>query len=461
MNIRFAVVAAASALVALPSWGADLQVAPGTTFSISGFFGIGLKQSSLSNTVRAGVKDEIRLDDNTSRIFFSGSSKIADGYNVVFQVGSRFTTDVRPTDSGVGTIPAGQITGWADDDTWAGVATPYGRLIFGKNSFYWSDTIGLPHLAPVLDSPGEHYRIWDANGLTTFNILNQTPTLTKTNILVNSYVLGITRSRNVLRYDSPNFSGFDLAVALSKNPVGDEVKYPGFATPDLTKAYGRAYNEGLTTYLRARYNKSGIALHASYLDQKIMGGTYNAGLYNGALDTKAYRLGGGYKFPFGLKVGLVYDHTELANGISGTGISASTAWDATLKTGAAATVILAPGSITAGDAKRDAFELAASYTLGDHMFHATYGKAGNVSSINDSGADQINLVWDYALTKRTFVGLVYTNLKNGKNGHYAPFLAGSNFGPTAPNPISATATPTNSFNGENWSQIGINVQFWF
>ncbi|MBK8789872.1 MAG: hypothetical protein IPO28_06800 [Holophagaceae bacterium] len=88
MNIRFAVVAAAAALVALPSLGADLQVAPGTTFSISGFFGVDLKQSSLSNTVRAGVKDELRLDDNTSRLFFSGSSKIADGYNVVFQVGS-------------------------------------------------------------------------------------------------------------------------------------------------------------------------------------------------------------------------------------------------------------------------------------------------------------------------------------------------------------------------------------
>ena len=434
MNIRFAVVAAAVAL-ALPATAADFQVGTGTTFSISGFFGLGLKQSSISNTTRVGVKDELRVDDNTSRIFFSGTTKVADGYTLVYQVGSRFTTDVRPTDSGVGTIPAGQITGWADDDTWAGIATPYGRFIFGKNSFYWPDTIGLPHLAGALDAPGECYRIWDANGLGTFNILNQTPVVTKTGLISNTYVLGITRSRNVFRYDSPNFSGFDFALVWSKNPIGDEVKYPGAATPGPVGAttYASSYSDGQTIYGRARYNKDGIVLHASFLDQKIMGGTYTPATFNGPLDTKAFRLGGGYKFPFGLKVGLVFDSTEIDNGV-GLGVPAT--WG---------------GSV--GSSKRTAFEVPLSYTMGDHMFHLTYGVAGSMSGTQDTGAKQLNLVWDYALTKKTFVGLYLTKLDNDKYGHYAPFLAGTNFGSSAPNPLGT--------NGENFTQLGFNVQFWF
>lgn len=433
MNIRFAAVAAATALT-LPALGADFQVGTGNTFAISGFFGLGLKSASISSSNRVGLSNETRIDDNTSRIFFAGSSKIADGWNVVFQVGSRFTTDVRPGDTVLNgnALTVSQATGWADDDTWAGISSPYGRIIFGKNSFYWSDTIGLPHLAGALDAPGECYRIWDANGLGTFNILNQTPTITKTNLMVNSYVLGITRSRNVIRYDSPNFSGADIAVLWTKNATGGELWYPGANTPSTTLGYARNYEDGGTTYARFRYNKNGLTLHASMLDQKLQGGVYSTANYTGPLDTKAFRLGAAYKLPMGLKVGVVFDSTEIDNGVSG----GATQFGASL-----------------GSAKRTAFEIPVSYAFGDHMIHLTYGKAGNVSSAAASGANQLNVVWDYALTKRTFIGVFYTSLKNDSNGHYAPFLAGYSFGPSAINPVGT--------NGESWSQVGVNVQFWF
>jgi len=436
MRIRFAVVAAATAFaVTLPTQAADFQVAPGTSFSISGFFGLGLKSASIGSSNRAGLSNELRIDDNTSRIFFSGTTKITDGWTVVYQVGSRFTTDVRPGDVVVAgtTVPVANATGWADDDTWAGISSPYGRLIFGKNSLYWPDTIGLPHLAGVLDAPGECYRIWDANGLGTFNILNQTPTITKTNVMLNSYVLGITRSRNVLRYDSPNMKGADVALLWSKNPVGGELWYPGANTPSAALGYARNYEDGSTMYARVRYNNTkGLTLHASMLDQKIQGGVYTTAAYNGPLDTKAFRFGAAYKLPIGLKVGVVFDSTEIENGVAGG---------------------VAQFGASLGSAKRTAFEIPISYTMGDHMFHLTYGKAGDVSSANASGANQLNLVWDYALTKKTFIGLYYTNLKNDTNGHYAPFLAGYSFGPTAINPAGV--------NGESWTQIGFNVQFWF
>ncbi|MCE1229373.1 MAG: porin [Firmicutes bacterium] len=460
MNIRFALVASAVAL-ALPLSAADLQVAPGTTFSVTGFFGLGLKQASISNSVRPGLSTETRLDDNTSRLFFTGSAKIMDGWNVVFTVGSRFTTDVRPADAVLSNVTASnsltvsQATGWADDDTWAGILSPYGRLIMGKNSFYWSDTIGLPHIAPVLDAPGECYRVWDANGLATFNILNQAMSLIKSGILVNNYTLGITRSRNVVRYDSPNWSGVDLAVLWSKNPIGNELWWPGFDTPGTsgTTNYARNYADGNTTYLRLRYNGKGMSLFGSMLNQKIQGGVYNTALYGGPQDVSAYRLGASYKFPFGTKVGVVYDHTSIANGVAGTALVAYTGFNTTTNTGIAS-VIMAPGSITTGDASRNAYEITVSHPFKDFMAHVTYAKAGNMASVASTGANQLNLAVDYALTKRTFVGLQYSTLKNDSNGHYSPFLTNFSFGATAPN------TPA-GYNGENWSQLSLNLQFWF
>jgi predicted porin len=432
MNVRYAVVAAAAILASLPASAADFNVGPDTKFSISGFLAVGIKNSSIDNSSRPGLKNETRIDDNTSRIIVSGSTKIADGYYALFQIGSRFTTDVRPGDQVLNGNPltVSQASGWADDDTFAGILGPFGRIIVGKNSFYWSDTIALPHLSQALDGPGESYRVWDVQGLSTFTILDQAQTITKTNAFVNVYTLGITRSRNVIRWDSPNFGGADFALAYTKNAVGGELWYPGGPTPGVVNGvtYDRSYEDGQTVYARARYNKDGITLHFSYLDQKLQGGVYNPVAYNGPLDTTAFRLGASYKFPFGLKAGVVYDSTTLANGVAGgVAIGASQ-----------------------GDAKRDAFEIPLSYTMGDHMFHLTYAKAGDVSSASNSGAHQFNVAWDYALNKKTFVSLEYTKLKNDSNGHYVPFLTNFSFGPSA-----------NTGLGEGYTQVQAGLQFWF
>ena len=435
MKIRFAVVAAATAFATLPSWGQGFQVGAATNVTISGFLGVGVKSASIGDSTRPGLSTEKRVDDNTSRLYISGNTKITDGWSAVWFIGSRFTADVRPGDQVLtgNTLTVSQASGWADDDTYAGISSPYGTLTFGKSSFYWSDTISLGHLSPALDAPGESYRIWDANGLGTFNILDQAPSIAKGGLLLNNYTLGITRSRNVIRWNSVNYSGFDASLAWTKNAVGGELWYPGL-TPGVigtaATTYGKNYEDGGTTYARVLYNGNGISLLASYLDQKIQGGVYNANFYTGALNTKAYRLGASYKLPLGLKVGVVFDSTEIENGVSAAAYGASL-----------------------GSAKRTAFEVPISYAWGDHMAHVTYGKSGNVSSASDTGANQLNLVYDYALTKRAFIGLYYTHLKNDKNGHYAPFLTGYSFGATNPNPAGT--------NGESWTQIGLNLQYWF
>lgn len=427
MKIRFAVVAAASAFAALPSWSQGFQVGSATNISLSGLLAVGVKQSEVTNTARPGMGSEFRLDDNTSRLIITSTSKITEGWNVIFRIESRFQADVRPIDPAIPgtTIYSGNVTGWADGDTWGGISSPYGTLMFGKSTLYYTDTISVGYLAPSLEAPGESYRIWDDNGLGTFNMLDQVTPLNKAGVgASSSFTQGNTRSRNVIRFNSINYSGLDFSVAYSKNPDGDELKYVAPGTP----GYARGYNAGGTIYAGARYNQGPWSATISYLDKKVNGGVYNPAAAAGPLDVQAARLGLSYKFPFKLKVGLVYDNTSIDNAVFSTPTS----------------------TVASESAKRSVFEVPVSYAWDDHAVYVTFSKAGETSSRPDTGARQLNLGYDYALTKRAFIGVFYTQISNDQNARYTPFLAGYSFGGTA-----------NTVAGENWHQVGINLNYWF
>jgi hypothetical protein len=334
---------------------------------------------------------------------------------------------VRPGDNatvGLGvTTPVANASGWADGDTFGGVSSPYGTITVGKSTLYYTDTISAGYLAPVLEAPGESQRIWDANGLATFNILSAynvgavaggvyTPAFGK-------QILGNTRSRNVIRYDSIFFKPtgkdlLDFSIAYTKNAAGAENEaVPGVSPNNST------YANGGTLYARVRYNGYGFSASGSYLDQK----------FNGVLATaanselKAQRLGVSYKIE-GLKFGVIYDSTNSVNGVN-----------------------LGGGLFK--DATRTSIVVPVSYSFGDHGVYFNYGIAGNTAGYTDSGAKQINIGYDYALTKRAFVGLWCTKLQNAANGYYVPFLAGYSFG-------GSTVAK-----GETWTQIGVNLNYWF
>lgn len=424
MNMKFALVAAAAAAATVLPAQTPFQVGSLTDVTIGGLFTAGIKNSEVTNTARPGVKSEWRIDDNTSRLIISSKSKIADGWAVIFRVESRFTVDVRPSSylapAYATTAPytyTGDATGWADGDTWAGVSTPIGAFVYGKSTLYWGDGLALDYLgAPGV---GETYRIWDANGLGIFNMLDQATLVTKTGVAASSaYTLGNTREQNVLRYDSAIWSGFDFSVAFTKNDGGDENHY----VAPTTAGYTRAYEDGGTFYVRARYNKGPFSAFASAVNKTVQGGVYNPAATVGPLDLHAHRAGVAYTFPFGLKANIVWDQTEYDNGVLGTN----------------------------QDAKRTLWEVPLSYMVGKHGFYVTYGKEGNTSGFANTGASQLNIVYDYALTKRAFIGILYCQINNQSNAHYAPFLAGTSLGPSN---IGAA--------GENFHQVGINMNYWF
>jgi predicted porin len=442
MNIKFTLAAAASLIATtLPAQIAPLQVTANTNIVISGLLSVGIKDSQVSQgnaAVNRQQPSEFHVDDNTSRLIISSVSKITDGWNVIFRLESRFTANVRPGDpllpsyAGTNTVYGGgtaaglavnDASGFADGDTWGGVSSPFGTIVAGKSTLYYTDTISSGYLGASLEAPGEGQRIWDANGLATFNVLSTYLTGARsatTGVFTptTKQILGNTRSRNVVRYDSPIFklddvSTLNFSLAYSKNPAGSDPIQP------LTPPYSSTYDNGNAVYAKVAYIGHGFTAMGSYLDQRYSGVPANAA--NSEL--KANRLGVSYKIE-GFKFGLIYDHTDQVNGIAtGTALS---------------------------DAKRTAFLIPLSFQWDKHGVYFNYGQAGNTSSMDNTGMKQYNLIYDYALTPRAFLGVYWTDLKNDSQAFYQPFLTGySPFG------------GSNILAGESWKQVGVILNYWF
>ncbi|WP_024302006.1 porin [Pseudogulbenkiania sp. MAI-1] len=400
---KLSIAVAVALALPLSAHALDFQVGSNTQLSISGLLAVGQKWSKVEDNGR-GTKNEQRLDDNTSRLIFSGSTDLGNGLKAIGRIESRLTTDTRPSDAltegqSPVTTRVGDATGWADGDTWFGLAGQWGQATFGKSTLYYTDTMAVPNFG--LNGAGESYRTWDVQSLATFNLLSEVA-----NGTTRYYTTGITRSRNVLRYDSPKFGGLDGSIAYTKNAAGDEQHCAATAT-----SCAADYTAGGTWYGRLRYNDGPLTASLSLLDQKPQGST---------LDTRGYRLGAGYTLPFNLKLGLVYDNTTVKNGVS-----------------------------TGKDAKRGVWMLPVSYGFGDHMAYLTYTKAGNTSNVANSGASQLTVGYDYALAKNAFAGVFLTKLKNDSNGTYVPYLSGTALGSSSP------------AKGEGWHQLSFNVNYWF
>ena len=440
MNIKFVLVAAASALTALPSWGqTNIPVMANTNLTVSGLLTVHMGNSDISQGNAATgriMPTETGVYDNTSRVIISSNSKITEGWNVIFTVESRFMANVRPGTpllpslAGTNTVYGGgtaaglavnDASGWADGETYGGVSSPYGTLTFGKAGIYWGDTLSAGYLSPVAEGPGESYRVWTVTGQTIYSLLSgyQTGTVSASGILAptDRNILGNTRATNLVRYTSPVFkpdsqSLLLFTLAWSKNPAGAQNMW-------VSNANGSTYEGGQTIYGKAVYNGHGFSASASYLDQKFQGVLASAA----NTELKANRLGLSYKWE-GLKFGVVVDSSDMVNGLSTVGVLS--------------------------DAKRTTYQVPISYSFGDHAVYATYTKAGDTSSLTGTGAKGMNYAYDYALTKRAFVGIIYSKLDNDANAYYQPFLSGySPFGGSA------------ILKGESWRELALSFSYWF
>jgi len=357
------------------------------------------KASSLNQNARGAVqkfKAEYRVDDDSnSRIWFTGKEDLGGGWDAHFYMESRFGAD-----NGSGATTFGLAAG----DTFVGLTTPVGTFDFGRVTTYYTQGI-LIDLDKSLSGGNQ-------------------PTLTAMSTMGTMLVNGYSRNNNNIRYVSPRVGGFQGTVVVSPNFGGDEGKIP---TAGL--AANNKYPDGRSFMLAANYMNGPIYLNAAYWDAKIEGRPTGV---NGAAsmllaDQKAWRVGGSYTFPFGLKIGLGYDKFTVKNVAAGVGMPA------VFFAGPAAGVNGGGAVRTKGSVSRGAWMLPISYAWGGkHTAFFKYAQAGDLSNwakpVNESGGTGAKFYvmgYDYALSRRTVVGVSYSITKNDGNGIYQPFAAGS------------------------------------
>lgn len=345
-----------------------------TGLSIGGILQGNAKHYKVSNSARQ-TSSELRVDDDyNSRFWLSGTEDLGGGLSALFYVENRFGSDL-PQASATG-------AGLANGDTYLGLKGSWGQITAGKHT--WMSTQGL---STEFVSASGNMLAMPTSMLATYSILDQA-----------AGYLDTTRRSNSITYRSPVVSGFSGIAGISTSSAGVEGTINGRDD----------YSDGREYFLQGAYSNGPLALALAYRDFTAEGrGFVTAGgvtTFAGGNDDQQLRFHGSYKFGK-LKVGLMADRATRE-------------------------------AIGGGKSSRTAWSVPVSYSHGNSTFLASFTKAGDLSagnaniaanSGNDSGAKMYTVGYDYALSKRTNVGVYYSRLDNDANAIYQPFNSGASF----------------------------------
>ncbi len=313
--------------------------------TISGFLKVNFDNYKIDNPGTARTTpgfntSEYRITDNSSRMIFGITEDLGGGMSGIAQVDMRFSPDL------------GALT--ANGNTWVGVrSTSLGTVTMGRHDLhYGKQPDDIASKAGALQA--------SSNALMDYVAVGGTA----------NAIAGATRTNNVLRYDSPNWSGFAFTAAYSTNPTATE--------SDLSSAArkGNAYN------FNPSYTASNFGVGWSYWNQKADGA--GAGSDQKGNVFYGYWTGGGFK------VGAALNDSKIENGTTG-----------------------------AKQFDRRSWTIPASWTSGSHNIYAHYTKANKDKVLGEgSDARMIALAYVYDLSKRTSVGLTYASIRNSSLAAY-------------------------------------------
>ncbi len=333
---------------------------------------------SNKSTVTAGNGTVNRITDHSSNLNFAGSEDLGGGMKAVFVIDSRF-----------GMEQTGGL--WAGGNSHVGLTGNWGAVRMGKQDLHYNELAGGLGAMRVrsLQSLIGHGLMSEVNGVG---------------------IAARTRSNNVVWYTSPTMSGFAAQLAYSTQPMAGVAAAAGAVTSGAEGGQAADASKNGAVNLTLKYANGPINAGYSYWRHNEEGGD-GATALAGQTAQRSDRIWGRYAFPMGLSVGLGWDSSK---------------YDSTL-------------AVTENWVKRTAWQLTTQYTMGANQFYLQYAKAGNTSGAGaadtSSGAKVWLLGYDYALSKRTNIGVSYTDLKNdGANGTY------DFFAPAAPTAASAKST---------------------
>jgi predicted porin len=331
-----------------------------SSVTISGVFKVGIDQYKIGNpgAARAGLNtSEMRVTDNSSRIIFGISEDIGGGTYGIAQLDMRPQLDISTTN------------GLSGGNSWVGIrGNSWGTLTLGRHDLhYGKQPDDLASKAGALMATAVSLMDFTYNGQAIANA---------------------TRTNNVIRYDSPNWSGFAFTAAYSTNSPGQDA--------DLATGgrKGNAYT------INPSYTAGNFGVGYSYWKQKadlttasVTGADQNSNVLYG------YWKGGGFK------VGAAVNKSKTE------------------------TVAAAGGNTPSTD--RTNWTIPVSWTSGSHNVYAHYTKAGK-DKVGGDGTDakMYAVAYVYDLSKRTSVGVTYAKIDNNTASAYNFFTNTGGLGST-------------------------------
>lgn len=378
------------ALAAFAAVGAFAQ----SSVTLSGNIKGGVAHTKYSNGGIGTVNgNSMSVADGSSRFIIGGTEDLGGGLKAVFQIDTRYRVDdngAAPTSSPL-----------AGGNTFVGLSSGMGMLQLGK-----LDT----HYCLGSDQHGSRATALQASSCALLGFVNGNG--------AGQAIANASRSVNIIRYTTPRFSGFQGQVNYSTNFQGSEGA-PG----DASK--GRAMQAGLN------YATGPLKAGVSFWDARSE--NRSVGAVRGDQEAATAFI----DWNFGVAtVGLTYDQSELE---ANTGVP-----------GAASTEL-----------KRRAWSIPVTVPLGAGTFLLTYTKARdlrasgfgtpalNAAQSTDTGAALWSVGYDYALSKRTSMGVSYARLNNKANANYALYTQ-----------AALNGTPANA-RGQDASQLYLGVRHAF
>ena len=374
------------------SIGGALSVTYGTAKATGGTGGSAQDMQS-HDRVRDGTDSNIRI---------SVTEDLGGGNSAFVQVESAVlgNADTRNNAFGAGAVSAG----WSTKNSAIGIRSKSaGRFLIGVWDLHYNEMDGID----------------PSRQLTTAS----TSTLAMSQNFGSAFSINPaigTRYSNVLRWDSPVWSGFSATLGYARPTDGAPLNAAG----DV-----RDGRKNRAWHLAARYESGNIQVRYAYLHDKdavtnatisfggATGAFLGAGTISAAWKITSNRLGVRYRFANGLGAGVIWDSSKVSN-----------------------TTAVAAASI---GIKRDVWAIPITYESGSHYFFAAYARAGDwrgrigglgVGAVTNpaigtqplgtlnfgsgSGAKFISLGYGYKLSQRSILYVTYQRITNDALARY-------------------------------------------
>ncbi|HEU0234208.1 MAG TPA: porin [Gallionella sp.] len=310
-----------------------------------------------NGTSAAGVAGASKgnVSSNVSRIGFKGSEGLSDSLSAIWQIEQQINIDNSTANANT----------FASRNSFLGLKSDSaGTVLLGRHDTPYK--LATRRLDVFADSIADNRAL--LGGVTS-------PTTVKS---ASSAFDG--RQPDIILYTSPAMSGFTGTIA-----------YANLAEPNTTAAAAKASLLSLAGMYDVAPFYGSLGYEEHKLDTARAGGKESA-----------WKLGLGYTMD-AFTLGFAYEKTSDSLGAGAAGVVG------------AACAAKAAGSDCLG---HNAYYLSGNYKMGMNAVKLAYGKAGQLASTANTGANQVSLGYDHGLSKRTKLYAIYSRISNKTGSDY-------------------------------------------